>query len=127
VTIDAGPNWDVGVVEVPTGGGSGVLVVTARHLVEPHAPPSPAGLFLFAVFGPLRPGLSGNFTDSQPHEDDPGYFDELVSDLLALDATTSRLNITLNHTFTAVPEPAGGVLILSGLLGVRLFRRRSGG
>src|SRR5688572_612307 len=42
-TLDVGPNWSISAVEVPTGGGLGVLVITARHLVEPHGPPNPAG------------------------------------------------------------------------------------
>jgi hypothetical protein len=129
VTLDLGPNWNVGVVEVPVGGGLGVLVVTARHLLEPHAPPAPAGLFLFASFGPAAPGAVGSDTDDELHEDDPGHFDHLVADLLSIGGAspTSRLNITLTHEGASVPvpEPATAVLVLGGLIAASRFRRRT--
>jgi hypothetical protein len=120
-TIGLSSNWAVGVVEIPTGGGNAVLAVTARHLMEPHAPPSPPGFFLGAAFGPMMAGGSaGLVLTSQPHMDDPAHFDIMRVSLIPLNATTSRVNIDLTHA--DIPEPAsmglvGGAALL--LLGIR--------
>ena len=122
VTLDAGPNWTVGVVEVP------VIAprITAQHLVEPHAPPTPAGLFLFASFGLLPPGSSAQMrTTTTIHADDPGHVDVMKTWLVSESATTSRVWIELEHG-DAVPEPAtmGLVGVAGILLVVGRFNRK---
>jgi hypothetical protein len=124
--LDAAPNWSVGVVEVPVGGPFAVLFVSILHLVAPHAPPSPAAFFLFPTFGPIAPGGVATATYTDNHADDAGHVDSVVANLAFVNATTSRLNLTITHTPASAPEPASGVLVLGSLLGVRMWRRRSG-
>jgi hypothetical protein len=125
-TVGASANWGVGVVEVPTGGGNSILVITARHTIDPHSPPDPIGLFLASAFGPGMAGIAaGPLSDSQPHFDDPFHFDNLTVTLVPLNATTSRVNIDVVHA--AIPEPASATLVGAAgllLLGIRRLLQR---
>jgi hypothetical protein len=122
ITLDAGPNWEVSVVEVPVGGGFGVIVISARHLVAPHGP-GPAGTFLFGTFGPIFPSSnSGPVTDTEPHADAAGHQDSFRAQMNALNATTSRIQIDLSHT-DDIPEPATAALMALGVVCLGISRR----
>lgn len=122
VTMGA-TNWRVGLVEVPVGGGFGVLVINTTHQVEPHGPPNP-GAFLALAFGPTLPGAaSGPDFTTEPHADAPGHFDSLRVLLNPLNATTTRVDIQLTHE-AAIPEPTSICLVALG--GLLVFRFRSG-
>jgi hypothetical protein len=125
VTLDQTPNWTVAITEFETEPGSGVLAISAHHLVSPHDPPTAIALFLGAGFLGTPGSAAAAKTDTKLHEDSVGHYDKLTATLISRSAGVSRLRIQLDHIGASdVPEPSTLGLFGLGFIGLAALRRR---